>query len=551
MKWFQKHKQTIIVLTIITAIAAFFALYKFNQVPLCMNADELAHGYNAYSLLKTGKDEFGKSFPLRLESFRDFKLPLYSYLTMPFIAIFGYNDGAVRGLNVLLSLLFVPTMYLVVKELFGKKKIAYLAALLVSINPAIHILTRHAHEGVLCIFLILWGIYFLLKFEKTNHMRWLLLTNLALFLSTFAYHFGRIFLGILVLYQGYLIIRDRAKTKQKKMLITGVLLLVLTATIPLAIDFSTSVNRVSNLFFTSNISFKLIIDELRGEDPNRLLHNKLTEGVRQIRNNYFRQISPEFLVVNGDTNARFGLKNLGPITIVEFGMFFVGLYFLFRNKERKRFFILLLFFVSPIANALTWQDPSIIRAYPLLFFLLIIVAYGTIQIVEMKPNTHTEHSRYYAISAALLMLFGWTLFNNWELYFNHYPKRPVVSRAWQCGYKEIVQFVQKNYENYDTFYITDKLGQPYIFFLHYLKYDPATYQAQHITSVPDKYGFGRVDIFDKFIFHFPNFKDETSALYIGYPDDFEGTGVQEKSVQKVTINNDTIFWIYPKGENKM
>ena len=64
-------------------ISLFLHRYKQNQVPPCINADEAAFGYNAYSILKTGKDEYGKFLPLRFESFKDYKLPLYTYLSIP------------------------------------------------------------------------------------------------------------------------------------------------------------------------------------------------------------------------------------------------------------------------------------------------------------------------------------------------------------------------------------------------------------------------------------------------------------------------------------
>src|SRR5687768_12477349 len=95
-------KQKVIIL-ILTAsfIALIFQLYKIGQVPACLNADEVAHSYNAYSLLKTAHDEYGHFMPLRLQSFLDFKLPLYAYLTIPFVAVLGLTDLATRMVNLI------------------------------------------------------------------------------------------------------------------------------------------------------------------------------------------------------------------------------------------------------------------------------------------------------------------------------------------------------------------------------------------------------------------------------------------------------------------
>ena len=55
-----KKHLTLAILLMIMAVSAFLHFYKADQVPACLNADEAAFGYNAYSILKTGKDEFGK-----------------------------------------------------------------------------------------------------------------------------------------------------------------------------------------------------------------------------------------------------------------------------------------------------------------------------------------------------------------------------------------------------------------------------------------------------------------------------------------------------------
>src|SRR3989304_8560257 len=111
-----------IILIVCIFLSIFFNFYKQNDVPGCLNADEAAFGYNAYSILKTGRDEFGAFLPLRLQSFNDFKLPLYSYLSIPFIAFGGLDIFSTRLLNKLIGILFVPLVYLVVYEISKKKK---------------------------------------------------------------------------------------------------------------------------------------------------------------------------------------------------------------------------------------------------------------------------------------------------------------------------------------------------------------------------------------------------------------------------------------------
>src|SRR5258708_9221026 len=97
---------------------------SISDHPVGFTPDEASFGYDAYSILKTGKDQWGHSFPLVLKSFGDDKLPLYSYLDIPFVAALGLNETAVRLPNVILGTLAIIVTFFLVKELFKKDELA-------------------------------------------------------------------------------------------------------------------------------------------------------------------------------------------------------------------------------------------------------------------------------------------------------------------------------------------------------------------------------------------------------------------------------------------
>ena len=47
----------------IIVIAVIFRFVNLANIPIGFNDDEAAFGYNAYSILKTGKDEWGRFLP--------------------------------------------------------------------------------------------------------------------------------------------------------------------------------------------------------------------------------------------------------------------------------------------------------------------------------------------------------------------------------------------------------------------------------------------------------------------------------------------------------
>ena len=75
----KKHKEKLIKFLsfindknlIIFIISIFSRFYRLSTIPGTINRDEAFQGYNAYSLLKFGKDSYGKRFPVYLTVWGD------------------------------------------------------------------------------------------------------------------------------------------------------------------------------------------------------------------------------------------------------------------------------------------------------------------------------------------------------------------------------------------------------------------------------------------------------------------------------------------------
>ena len=92
-----KNRKTIWVLLVaIILLAGILRLWQLGGIPPSPDWDEAALGYNAFSILQTGRDEFGKFLPVVLRSFDDYKPALYAYITVPSVLIFGLDVFAVR-----------------------------------------------------------------------------------------------------------------------------------------------------------------------------------------------------------------------------------------------------------------------------------------------------------------------------------------------------------------------------------------------------------------------------------------------------------------------
>ena len=106
-----------VILLLILFLGSFLRLWRLDRVPVSLFSDELDVGYQAYSILKTGKDYFGNSWPIHFQSYADYRTPLYIYSSVPTVAAFGITPWGVRLPAVLFGALGVLALYLLVLEI--------------------------------------------------------------------------------------------------------------------------------------------------------------------------------------------------------------------------------------------------------------------------------------------------------------------------------------------------------------------------------------------------------------------------------------------------
>src|SRR5258706_13371060 len=111
----------ILIILAIMGLGSFLRLYNLSNSPSGLNADEAALGYNAYSLIQTGRDEHGHPWPINFESFGDFKPALYGYILIPFVKTLGLTPLAVRLPSALAGIFSLLIIYLFVKEIFPEE----------------------------------------------------------------------------------------------------------------------------------------------------------------------------------------------------------------------------------------------------------------------------------------------------------------------------------------------------------------------------------------------------------------------------------------------
>ena len=133
------------ILAAILILAAALRLWNLGSIPPHLTPDEASLGYNAYSILRTRRDEYGQLLPVIFKSFGDFKPGLYVYLTVPSVLIFGLTEFAVRFPAALAGIISIWLIYLIVKKLFDEK-LALFSGFIASVTPWLIYFSRGAWE---------------------------------------------------------------------------------------------------------------------------------------------------------------------------------------------------------------------------------------------------------------------------------------------------------------------------------------------------------------------------------------------------------------------
>src|SRR5664279_3421550 len=128
-------KKVGLLLVVILVLAFILRFWGLGHTPPSPDWDEVALGYDAYSIIHTGRDEYAKFLPVVLRSFDDYKPALYAYLAIPSVFVFGLNVYAVRLPSAVFGVLAVLATFYLVRELFKRDSFALIAALLLAISP--------------------------------------------------------------------------------------------------------------------------------------------------------------------------------------------------------------------------------------------------------------------------------------------------------------------------------------------------------------------------------------------------------------------------------
>lgn len=528
-------------------IGFYLRFHLLSTIPGGLTWDEAALGYNAYSILKTGRDEFGQFMPLIFKSFGDYKPGLYVYLAVPAVAVFGLTEFAVRFPSAIFGLLGILAVYLLIKEIFSEEKNAHtmasLSALALAISPWHVHFSRGAWEVNVFSTLLAFGLYYLIRFIKGRSS--LLPTIIFACAALVCYQAAKLltpllYLAVIIIFWKPFWQETFTKFKYKINYVPFVLGSLFAGWLFIGSTFGPAGNRLTRL---SIFGYRPgISQETKDIDNNNpitlaLYHNQQRFTFGLITSRYLYHFSPEVLFYEGKvTTERGHIPDLGMLNPLEFIWIIGGIIFLATKwPKRSSILVISLLVLSPVPASLTLEEFSTVRALFMTLPLAMISGLGMYYLVSKLKLLSLP------VVLAYILIFVYTF----DIYFVHTPK--LIAKEFNFGYKQAMEFVNQ-YPAANKVVITDVLGQPYIYYLFYSKYDPATYQKQN-NFVSGGVDVGSVGSIGKVEFHQFGVQDiltQKNTVFVGsvgnIPDNFDPANPVVENYRSVSTYNDSVVF---------
>jgi 4-amino-4-deoxy-L-arabinose transferase-like glycosyltransferase len=488
-----------IFLLLIVVLACVLRTYHIAANPPSLSWDEVSIGYNAYSILKTGKDEHERFLPIdTFIGYGDYKPPLAIYATVPFVAIFGLNELAVRLPSALFGTLTVLLTYFLVKEFFRKSLItchlSLISAFLLAVSPWHVNLSRAGFEANIALFFVVLGVWLVLS-ARSHPRRWIIawlpfVAGVYTFNST---RYFSVFIGAALFVFTYRYIR-----KNKKQFIIGIIVacIAVLPIVPHMLSREARLRFVEVNIFT-DASVVMTANERIARLPdniiNTIVNNRRVGYLRSYLIHFFDNLEPNFLFIKGDGNPKFSTQDVGQLYLIEAPFLAIGICAMLLSYPSIAA-LLLIWLVSAIVPAATAREtPHALRILNSLPTWQIFIAFGIIYVYKKIAESKKQIAKY-AFCCLLFVIYVFSIAYYLHNYYRHYPTE--YSGEWQYGYREAIGIASKIEQKYDNVVVSDSIGRPYMYTLFYTKTDPdelfstkdALFDAAGFYHV---YGFGK------------------------------------------------------------
>lgn len=472
------------ILFIILFLSLLVRLYQLDKIPIGLNIDEASMGYNAYSLLQTGKDRYGEVFPVIFRSFGSFQAPLYTYLTVPAIFLFGTNIFAVHLVSAISGFIVVCATFLIAYLGLKKNfKLAIAVTVVVAFTPWSILFTRFGTEASLGLALFVLSIsFFILSLSK---IQFFVPGSFFLGLATHAYYSERVI--SIIFFIGFIFLFLKKLLKYKLWLVLGISIFIATLLPHLILLGSGAFTR--RLEQVNYFSEETFLEQ--GKNLKSFPFGRGIYVVREFSSQYLAYFSPRNLFFDPDPQGARSIPDLSVFYSWMVIPFFIGIYHILKKRSLSIIkIIMLIILISPIPAGLTRDPFYTIRTLVFLWSISIVIGIGVY-------NLLIKISNFYLKFGTILVVVFFSLASFYISYFILFK----YERAENFGYSyiKLLEFIESSDDFSQKKFVIDNardLGAGLrMAFLK--KYDPVKLQQTLQPKVGNMY-YGSLEITEQY-----------------------------------------------------
>lgn len=496
-------KTSKILLLITLLLSATLRLVNLENVPPPLNVDEAANAYDAYALLKTGRDQWGNVLPITMRAFNDYRRPATTYSAIPFIAIFGLSIFAIRAMAAFWGWWAIVFMYRLARDMYGEQ-IGIISAFILALSPWHIVFSRLGVEvsGPLLTSVIA-GMDFCWRWYRTQKNPWLIASGIAFCISLYSYTVAQAFTPLMLMTLVFAFLPHFRK-RWKIGMVTSIMVTLLV--LPLVLT-----------LITNPVTWNRL-------DTIAILKPPYRTSIPKFVTQWAGYFTPSFLFSIGDANPIHHPPGSGQLLWLEAILIPLGaLRYLIALLRQRSFRIgpnkgpisrlvtnipvqattLVIFWVvlGALPAALTRQDmgsPNAMRGILSLPAWVILSTLGLDTLWQLFNKLTNHHFMVRTVTLGLFILNATSVLN---FYYGAYTKQ--YARAFEYGIQQAMGYALEHEEDYTRIILTDWISQPHIFSVFFNRYDPYAFQHNHaeygtrlsekLTAWGNKYETGDVD----------------------------------------------------------
>ncbi len=442
--------------------------------------------YDSYSIIKTGHDQTGQSLPLtfRMGAGRPGG---YIYFSVPFVVLFGPTSLGIRSLSLISGVGIVILVYFLGKKIFNEK-IALTVSALAAISPWDIYLSRGGFESHFALFLALFGVVTFLYAKERNRLYLVWALSWGVAIHTYPTYKLTLPLLFVVLFW----YRESVKLihipgvlglhlRKNRMFLIGVVILALFGALALR---ETFFGKSEERFYSINVfsdksTSESVIQEINYERTissllkpvTPVFQNRIVVYSQLLVESYLRNLSLEFLFLDGDGNPRHNPGEMGMLYLIELPLLLVSAFYLYAKNKKVLVLLMGWVLIVPFATMLL-GEPHALRNSLMIPAITLLTAFGV-------TNVSGSTSRIFAIILGIQLILILQ-----KVYFVAPSK---FADFWSYPAKKAVELAQENKNKYDFIYLSEQIDNIEYAYPVYTRTNPDEVIDQYL-KMPKRYG---------------------------------------------------------------